>query len=144
MASVLRVSEAASIGLHAMVVLAAKPKKLLSNKQIAVTLGVSEAHLSKVLQQLARAGFLRGTRGPGGGFTIQPGAEDKTLLEVYEAIEGPLRSHKCLLSSACGGKNCIFGKLLSSLDNEARKYLAKATLADVSKGYTLPKVAPLG
>jgi len=130
MASVLRVSDAAAIGLHAAVLLAANRDRLLSNADIAAALGVSEAHLSKVLQRLTRAGLTESTRGPGGGFRLAGRNGATSLLAVYEAIEGPLKPNNCLLStSICGGRNCIFGRLLKDLDSQVRRYLGKTKLS---------------
>ena len=136
MASVLRVSDAASIGLHAMVLLAASPERLLSNREIATQLKVSEAHLSKVLQRLSRAGFVRATRGPRGGFAVRPGAERSTLLSIYEQIEGPLKADNCLLSTRiCGGRKCIFADLLKRVNGEVRRYFSKTRLTDLTGVY---------
>ena len=138
MSSVLKVSDAASIGLHAMVLLAAESRgtpggKLLSTHEIATTLGVSEAHLSKVLQSLARAGLVSATRGPGGGFGLAVDGGRVSLLKVYEAIEGPLEAQNCLLHTpVCGGKNCIFGGLLRKLNKEVRQYLSAHKLSDLT------------
>ena len=54
MNSILKISEAASIAIHAMFILASTPDKLFSNKEIATMLDVSENHLAKVLQRLAK------------------------------------------------------------------------------------------
>jgi Rrf2 family protein len=132
MASVLRVSNAASMALHAIVLLAANSGKLLSTRDIAETLNVSEAHLSKVLQRLVKARLVRATRGPKGGFEIERGKDKISLLRVFEEIEGPLRPEDCLLaSSICGGENCIFGDLLTRLNHEVREYLAATRVCDV-------------
>ena len=129
MASVLRVSDAASIGLHAMVLLAASPERLLSNHEIATQLKVSEAHLSKVLQRLSRAGFVRATRGPRGGFRLDRPADEVTLLDVYEAIEGPVEPSSCLLGKpVCNGASCIFAGFIEEADRRIREYLASTTL----------------
>ena len=140
MSSVLRVSDAASIGLHAMVLLAAKAPgtargPLLSNHEIASTLNVSEAHLSKVLQRLAKAGLVTSTRGPKGGFGLPPGGEKVSLLDVYEVIEGPLKPSDCLLATRIcgGGGNCIFGGLLKTLNRQVRQNLTKTRLAEAAK-----------
>ncbi len=133
MASVLKVSDAASMGLHAMVLLAGRPGEVISTRQIAATLRVSPAHLSKVLQRLSKVGLVRSMRGPGGGFHIVKGRETLPLLRVYEAIEGRLAPQNCLLHApACGGKRCIFGGLLKRLNKEVRDYLAKHRLGDLA------------
>ena len=50
-------------------------------------------YLLKILQQLVRANVLRSKRGPRGGFFLARPAESITLLEVIEAVDGPLMSH---------------------------------------------------
>lgn len=134
MSNVLRVSDAASLGLHAVALLATSTDRLLSTGEMAATLRASEAHLSKVLQRLAHLGFVRATRGPGGGFELARDAGEITLLDIYEAVEGPLRPSDCLLvTSLCGGHNCIFGDLLTRLDSEVRRHLAGTTVAAAAK-----------
>jgi len=50
-------------------------------------------YLLKILQQLVRANVLRSKRGPRGGFFLARPAETISLLEVVEAVDGPLMSH---------------------------------------------------
>ena len=54
----MRISEAASLALHTMALLAAEPDKLLSAAAAAGALGASEAHLAKVLGRLAHVGLV--------------------------------------------------------------------------------------
>jgi len=138
--NVLRISDAASLALHAMVLLAAHPDTGISTKQIAHDLQVSEAHLSKVLQRLTKVGLAASTRGPRGGFTLAAPAESIMLLEVYEAIEGPLVATECLLGTRiCNGRQCILGDLLTTVDGQVRDYLATTRLADLTSVYKSPK-----
>lgn len=135
-ANVLRISEAASLALHTVVMLAARPDRPVSTPEIASVFRVSEAHLAKVLQRLSRAGLVRSVRGPKGGFFLEREADELTLLDVYEAIEGPLPSSECLLGSPiCGGEKCILGELLGSLNREVRDYLAGTTLSDLTGAF---------
>ncbi len=136
MSQVWRISEASSIAFHATTMLAALPDRMLTTRQIASTLGVSEAHLSKVLQRLAKAGLVKATRGPKGGFELEsPGAE-VTLLDVYEAIEGPLADVGCLLGKpVCGPNGCILGGLLESVNQQVRQYLENSKLSDLTEAY---------
>ncbi len=140
MSNVLRISDAASLGLHAMVLLAADSQKEISTRQIASELQVSEAHLSKVLQRLGKVGLVTSSRGPRGGFALARKAEEVTLLDVYEAIDGPLVPNNCLLGSRiCGGERCILGDLLETVDDQVREYLATTRLHELTSIY-LPKV----
>ncbi len=50
-------------------------------------------YLLKILQQLVRANVLRSKRGPRGGFFLARPAENISLLEVIEAVDGPMVSH---------------------------------------------------
>ncbi len=52
--------------------------------------GVSVWYLLKVLQQLVRTGVLRSKRGPRGGFFLARRAEEITLLQIVEAVDGSL------------------------------------------------------
>lgn len=58
--------------------------------------GAPESFVSKVLQQLVRAGMVQSSRGMGGGFMLAIDPANVTLLDVVEAIEGPLRINLCL------------------------------------------------
>ncbi|MHC9542746.1 MAG: Rrf2 family transcriptional regulator [Vulcanimicrobiota bacterium] len=135
MSEIIHISEAASIGLHAMMLLAAEDHRLLSTKEMARKLSVSEAHLSKVMQRLAKVDLVRSTKGPSGGFILDRPKEKITLIEVYEAIEGPLVHRDCLLHKPLcgGGKNCIFGGLFNRLNRDVVEYLAGTRLSDVLK-----------
>lgn len=136
MAGVLNISEAASLALHTMVLLAGNTDGLLSVGRIASALGVSKAHLSKVLQRLARAGLVRSVRGPRGGFALDKAPEQITLLDVYELIEGPLSSGKCLLSRPiCGGEHCILGRMLVSVNEQVRRQLAASRLSELTDSF---------
>jgi Rrf2 family protein len=136
MKDVLRISEAASLALHTMAVLAAEPDRIYSNRDIAGRLGVSSAHLAKVLQRLTRAGLLHSERGPGGGFKLGRPLDDVSLLEVYEAIEGPFEPRVCLLhEKSCSGTECIFGELLRSTNRKFRKFLETRRVAELGGLY---------
>lgn len=50
-------------------------------------------YLLKILQQLVRANVLRSKRGPRGGFFLARPSENITLLEIVEAVDGPMMSH---------------------------------------------------
>ena len=79
---------------------------------------------------------MRSTRGPKGGFVLGKPNNEITLLEVYESIERPLGTSKCLLEKPiCSGKKCILGGFVETINQEVREYLAGTNLADLVNVY---------
>ena len=62
----------------------------VAGRRIAERHTIPPDYLLKILQQLVRAGVLRGARGRHGGFVLKHPPELTTLLDVIEAISGPL------------------------------------------------------
>lgn len=132
MQHLLKISEAASLALHTMTLLANEPERTITTHEVAIRLKVSEAHLAKVMQRLGRAGLVRSQRGPRGGFSLGRPAEDITLLDVYEATEGTLEERRCLLGTPICGGDCILGDLLQRVGGEVRDYFQSTRLADIT------------
>ena len=132
MANVLRISEAATLALHTLALLAARPGVIMSTHKIAARLEASEAHLAKVLQRLARMGLVRSIRGARGGFLLGKKPEEVTLLEAYEAIDGPLRPNTCLMGhKVCRDRGCILGNLLEEINHDVKQRLSSQRLSDL-------------
>ncbi len=128
----LKISEAASLAMHSAGLLGSDVSTPMSTKTIATVFNISEAHLSKVLQRLVKVGLLKSLRGPKGGFSLAKEPGSITLLEVYEATEGPIDPTNCLFSlSDCDGKNCILGHVLADANSHLKNYLVTTTLADI-------------
>ncbi len=131
MSSVLRISDAATIGFHALVVFAADAGRHYSAREVAGRLEVSEWHLSKVLQRLARAGIIKSVRGPGGGYMLAKKSRDVTLLDILESIDGPFEPDDCLMhSQRCRSSECMLGDLLSGVNAKVKAFLARNRLSD--------------
>lgn len=130
--NMLKISEATSLAIHAMALLTAGPKKTISAKEMASELMVSKNHLSKVLQRLAKAGYVDSVRGPKGGVTAGRKDTEITLLELYEEIEGTLSDEGCLLDmKACRGDACIMGSFVGKINAQVRDFLANTMLSDM-------------
>ncbi|RJP30724.1 MAG: Rrf2 family transcriptional regulator [Actinobacteria bacterium] len=130
MKTVLNISEAYSLALHAAAMVASHGKAgPVTAHRIATRLGVSEAHLSKVLQRLTKSGILTSSRGPGGGFSLGMPAASITLLDIYESVEGPLKLGRCLIGThICGGKSCVFDDLIDKVNGQFKDYLQHTTV----------------
>jgi len=130
------ISEAASLAIHALAYLATRQEtKPISTGKVAESFGFSEAHLSKVFQRLNKSGFLRSIRGPQGGFVLAKEPESITLLEIYEAIDGPISRHEpCLLhKDECEFGDCLFGDLLETIPQQIEAHLSNTTLGDIAR-----------
>ena len=133
MQKLLNISEACSLALHA-ASLISREEGVITTRQIASRLGVSEAHLAKVLQRLSRAGILKSNRGPGGGFSLSRPSDEVSLLDIYECVEGPLNLGDCLFANRiCDGEGCLFDELLPRINLEFKDYLRNTNLAMIKK-----------
>jgi len=128
MTKIVHLSEAASIGLHAMVLIA-QSKKLIKVIEIAEKTGASHNHLSKVMQRLVKDGLVKSTRGPSGGFILNKPLEDITLLDIYQSIEGKINATGCPLDKqVCPFNKCIMGNLVSKMTSDFVSYFSTQTL----------------
>jgi Rrf2 family protein len=133
MDTILRISDAANLAIHAMAHIArSKDKANHSVGEIATDQGVSEAHLSKVMQRLVKVGLLTSRRGPGGGFLLGRAPETITLLEILEAMDGPMSDNKCMLGrKKCLYGGCALGALLTHVNHQVRLFMASRNLTDL-------------
>jgi len=134
MAKIVNITEAVSIALHSMVLVAKAKGKQMNATIIADVTGSSRYHVSKILQKLVRDGFLTSQRGPAGGFELVKKPEEITLLEIFEAIEGKIVVSKCPLNKACPFGECIFEDLTMRMTRQFRDYLNDHSLAHYAEG----------
>ena len=64
-------------------------------KQMAADGDIPQHFLSKILQDLARDGFLKSSKGPGGGFRLNIAAEEISMMKIVEAVDGAGRYDRC-------------------------------------------------
>ena len=89
-------------------------------------------YLLKILQQLVRANILRSKRGPRGGFFLARPAESITILEIIEAVDGPLMSHLHISDQAHGAEFGVkMEEVCKTATVEVREIFAKAKLANM-------------
>ncbi|MDY0003316.1 MAG: Rrf2 family transcriptional regulator [Polyangia bacterium] len=134
MTTILNISDAASLALHAMAYIASRPEGVrCAVGDVAEVFDLSAAHLSKVLQRLTQLGFLESRRGPGGGFILARPADRITLLEVLEAMDGAVLRRTCLLRhQVCEPGECMLGDLVTDIQARARDFLAGTRLSSYS------------
>jgi len=121
------------MAMHAMALLAVEPRTSLSTRSIAACFGISEAHLSKVMQRLTKVGLVRSVRGPKGGFSLARDPGSITLMEVFTAIEGPVEAGGCVFGvSRCDGTSCVLGSVMADANRMLLDHLSGTDLRTVS------------
>lgn len=97
-------SRTCEYGIRAMVFLASKtPDEYRSVRNVSDELEISFHFLTKIFQQLTRAGLLRSYRGPNGGVKLSRSASSISLKDILIAIEGPELFTECVLGlPGCG------------------------------------------
>jgi Rrf2 family protein len=125
------ISEAASLAIHSLALIASS-KVRLNAKKISEILHVSQNHLAKILQVLAKNEYLDSNRGPGGGFILKKNADEVTMLEIYQLIEGNVDCQFCgITENTCPFITCIFGGKPDKLTNEFVEYLTLTKISDL-------------
>ncbi len=138
----LKLTKKADYGLISLKHLAMK-RGSSSAKEIADTYGIPLPLLSKILQKLARAQFLRSEHGTHGGYRLARDPGQITTLEVIRAIDGPVFLMCCYTeTSNCGvSHKCNIREPLRKIHDGIQSLLANLTVADMCEVPT-PEDAP--
>lgn len=83
-----------------------EPGERAATSQIAKAQQIPPSFLAKIVSQLSVAGLLQTSRGARGGVSLARSPEKISLLEVIEAIDGPILLNVCVSGN---GNNCYFG-----------------------------------
>lgn len=108
----------------------------VSTRIISVEEDISYQLACKLMQQLQNAGLVKSCMGPKGGFRLTREPSRISLLEVVEAIQGPISLNRCLLSvDACPKqKGCTVRAKLVGLQECITGYLSDITLDKLLQG----------
>ncbi len=102
----MQITRQADYAVRAMVYLAQLgAERRAATSQIAQEKQIPPSFLAKIVSQLSVAGLLQTSRGAHGGVSLARAPEEITLLDVVEAIDGPILLNECV------GENgaCTFG-----------------------------------
>ncbi len=99
----LRVTKLTDYASVVLTVLASEPDAVLSASGLAERAGLEPPTVAKVLKPLAQAGLVEAFRGASGGYRLARLPVDISLIEIVEAMEGPLGMTECSVhAGACG------------------------------------------
>jgi Rrf2 family protein len=93
----MEISKRTDYGVRVILDLAAlPPDQRASTQQIADRQDVPSPFLAKIISQLSVAGLVVTYRGATGGVALARPPAEITLLEVIEALDGPIRVNRCV------------------------------------------------
>ena len=127
----MRISTAAELGVRGMVYLAKQyrngpiPMATICREQ-----ELPRQYMLKIFAALSRAGFVRTSRGKGGGFVLAQPPSEISILDIMQAVEGPLSLNFCQSEpSQCHhDKDCLVRPLWDDLQDTAFKKLSEFRL----------------
>jgi Rrf2 family protein len=133
----MKLTRASSYALHAVVFMAGQSQKQqgkpVASHHVAKARGIPERFLLKVLKPLVSARVLHSIKGPNGGYRLARSAGDISMLEVIEAVDGPIRGMAPLSQSDNDGH---LDRKLENICNQSaeqlRKHLQKVRISELT------------
>jgi Rrf2 family protein len=131
----MKLSRASGNALQAIVVMiAGKDSTPVASHLTAKAEGIPEKYLLKILLPLVKAGVLLSAKGPTGGYRLAKPPAKISLLEIIEAVDGPLGG----LPLRIGGKGTDaldkrVAEICQKVTAETRRQLAQVTVAEFAK-----------
>ena len=143
----MKLSQGVEWGLHAASLLGLAPAgAAVRRERLAGHYALPEAYLAKHLQAMTRAGLLRASPGPKGGYQLARPAAEITVLDVVEAVEGPARPFLCQEirqrgEGAIRPEECTVPCAISTVMDDAHDAW-RATLRDVTIADLIARMRP--
>jgi Rrf2 family protein len=128
----MQITRQADYALRAMIYLAKlDPTQRAATSQIAEEQHIPPSFLAKIISQLSIAGLIHTSRGARGGVSMARSPEEVSVLEVVEAIDGPISLNDCTGDpSACPfGEDCPLRPLWCETQSELIERLRKTNFA---------------
>ena len=123
----MKLTRASSYALHAVIFMAAQKDhtRPVASHHIAAARGIPERFLLKILKSLVSAGILLSLKGPSGGYRLARPADQITMLDVLEAVDGPIRGQAPLPEKDNGPLNNKLEAVCNQIADQVREHFAK-------------------
>jgi Rrf2 family iron-sulfur cluster assembly transcriptional regulator len=131
----MKLSREAQYGLDALAYLAKRPHgTIVQVRHVAEACGLPPLFLAKTFNKLTRYGVLRSYRGRQRGYSLARPAQEITVAEVLEAIEGPDLFTRCLFSiSGCSEAHpCLLHSVWKEVRPRVAEMMRQMSLQDVA------------
>lgn len=128
------ITHQADYALRALIFLAGfAPGERAATSEIADQTRIPPSFLAKIVSQLSVSGLIQTSRGAKGGVSLARPADEISVLEVIQAVDGPIHLTECTRSQ----RDCPFCpdcpgyKVFSEAESKVNDILGKATLASL-------------
>lgn len=123
----MKLSTRGKYGLYAMYYLAKHEGEGPQNLESISTMGVPKQYLEQLLGNLRRAGLVSTVRGAQGGYQIAKPTTEITVLDIVDAMEGPIELSECTSAEHVCDKSCncpvrwVWQQVTDSINGELNK-----------------------
>lgn len=127
----LRITNASDYAIRSMLYIASLPEdRVVLRSEVSEAQKIPPSFTAKILRALVRAGLLRSSRGVHGGFALARPAAEISLLDVVEAVEGPIAVTTCVPDPhACDHSgNCPASAVWAAVQQQIARILEGSTL----------------
>lgn len=132
MSHIVNISEAASIGIHVIVLIARSKNNNMNVNELSELTGASKNHIAKVMQRMVKYDFVKSTRGPSGGFVLNKPPQKISLLNVYEALEGEITIGECPYDNKiCPFEECLMDGIVHRVTEEIHDHFKNKKISDL-------------
>lgn len=127
----LRMSRLTDYGIVLLTHLASDPHRLHNARELAEAAQLPLPVVSKILKVLTREGFLTSSRGVKGGYSLARLASDVSVVDVIDALEGPIALTQCGTGSCEREARCRVRAPWQRINRVVRKSLEDVRLSDL-------------
>ncbi|MCL5265666.1 MAG: Rrf2 family transcriptional regulator [Chloroflexi bacterium] len=136
----MQISRRGDYSVRAMIDIASRPEgEMALTHEVAQRQGIPRSFLVKIIGQLAKAGLLRAFRGATGGVYLARPADQISLRQIIEAVEGPIHLNRCLIRPGeCNlDTTCPVHAVWEEAQNHFLQLFDSKTLADLLEDSTI-------
>lgn len=139
----MKLSTRGKYGLYAMFYLAQQQGKGPQSLHNVASIGVPKQYLEQLLGNLRRAGLVTTVRGAQGGYQIAKPPGEITLLDIMDAMEGPIELTECVSEESHCDRSCdcpvrhVWQRVTDSINSELARITLGGMLAHHSEGEAL-------
>ena len=131
----MKLTRASSYALHAVAFMAAqKHDKPVASHNIAKARVIPARFLLKVLKPLVSARILLSIKGPNGGYRLARPASEISMLDIVEAVDGPIRGQAPLLKFNNGSLHHKLEAICKQSADQVREHLKNVRISDLVAG----------